>query len=176
MYFLPDQVETYERFRITFKELAAQTLFIRDESSAVQWLRQLLRDRPRSYADVHPLFVRELQSGLASWEDLPELRLMLDANFVSDDKGRWSVPDPKKSEHLDQLRTRALLGEFAVYAAGKGPLTRFRSEAVRAGFKDAWGRKDFAAIVSIGRRLPSDVFIEDSALLHYYRNAEKLAT
>ncbi|MCY3960887.1 MAG: DNA methyltransferase [bacterium] len=36
MYFLADQVEGYERFRITFKELAAQTLFIRDESSAVQ--------------------------------------------------------------------------------------------------------------------------------------------
>jgi predicted RNA methylase len=176
MYFLPDQVEAYERFRITFKELAAQTLFIRDESSAVQWLRQMLKDRPRSYADIHPLFVRELQSGLASWEDLPELRLMLETNFVSDDKGRWSVPDPKKSEHLDQLRTRALLAEFAVFAAGKGPLTRFRSEAIRAGFKEAWGRKDFAAIVAIGRRLPSDVYIEDSALLHYFRNAEKLAT
>ena len=176
MYFLPDQVEAYERFRMTFKELAAQTLFIRDESSAVQWLRQLLKDRPRSYADIHPLFVRELQAGLASWEELPELRVMLETNFVSDDKGRWSVPDPKKSEHLDQLRTRALLAEFAVYAAGKGPLTRFRSEAVRAGFKDAWGRKDFAAIVAIGRRVPSDVYVEDSALLHYFRNAEKLAT
>jgi predicted RNA-binding Zn-ribbon protein involved in translation (DUF1610 family) len=175
MYFLPDQVEAYERFRITFKDLAAQELFIRDESSAVQWLRQLLRDRPRTLADIHPLFMRELQASVASWEELPELRGMLEANFVSDDKGRWSVPDPKKSEHLDQLRTRALLAEFAVYAAGKGPLTRFRSEAVRTGFKDAWGRKDFAAIVSIGRRLPSEVFIEDSALLHYYRNAEKLA-
>ena len=176
MYFLPDQVEAYERFRITFKDLAAQTLYIRDESSAVQWLRQLLRDRPRTLADIHPLFMQELQAGLASWEELPELRVMLETNFVSDDKGRWSVPDPKKSEHLDQLRTRALLAEFAVYAAGKGPLTRFRSEAVRAGFKDAWGRKDFAAIVAIGRRLPSDVYIEDSALLHYFRNAEKLAT
>lgn len=176
MYFLPDQVETYERFRITFQDLALQELFIRDESSAVQWLRQLLRDRPRTLADIHPLFMRELQAPVASWEELPELRVMLETNFVSDDKGRWSVPDPNKSEHLDQLRTRALLAEFAVYAAGKGPLIRFRSEAVRAGFKDAWGRKDFAAIVSIGRRLPSDVYVEDSALLHYFRNAEKLAT
>ncbi len=175
MYFLPDQVEAYERFRITFKDLAAQTLYIRDESSAVQWLRQLLRDRPRTLADIHPLFMQELQASVASWEELPELRVMLESNFVSDDKGRWSVPDPKKTEHLDQLRTRALLAEFAVYASGKGPLTRFRSEAVRAGFKDAWGRKDFAAIVAIGRRLPSDVYVEDSALLHYFRNAEKLA-
>ena len=35
--------------------------------------------------------------------------------------------------------------------------------------------KDFTAIVSVGRRLPSDVFIEDSALLYYFRNAERLA-
>jgi len=27
----------------------------------------------------------------------------------------------------------------------------------------------------VGARLPSDVFIDDSALLHYYRNAEQLA-
>lgn len=175
MYFLPDQVEAYERFRMTFKELAAQELFIRDESSAVQWLRQLLRDRSRTFADIQPLFMRELQSGLASWEELPDLREMLEANFIADDKARWSVPDPKKSEHLDQLRTRALLGEFGTYRASKGPLSRFRSEAVRAGFKDAWGRKDFATIVAVGRRLPNDVFIEDSALLHYFRNAERLA-
>jgi DNA methylase len=176
MYFLPDQVEAYERFRITFKELAAQELFIRDESTAVQWLRQLLRDRPRGFADVQPLFMRELQAGLASWEDLPDLRELLEANFIVDDKSRWSVPDPKKSEHLDQLRTRALLGEFATYKVGKGPLTRFRTEAVRAGFKDAWSGKDFNVIVTVGRRLPSDVFVEDSALLHYFRNAERLAT
>lgn len=175
MYFLPDQVEAYERFRITFKELATQELFIRDESSAVQWLRQLLKDRPRTFADVQPLFMRELQSGLASWEQLPDLRAMLEANFISDDKARWSVPDPRKSEHLDQIRTRALLSEFETYRVGKGPLSRFRSEAVRAGFKEAWGRKDFATIVAVGRRLPSDVFIEDSALLHYFRNAERLA-
>lgn len=175
MYFLPGQVEEYERFRITFKELAAQELFIRDESTAVQWLRQLLKDQPRGFAEIQPVFMSELQNGVASWEEMPDLREMLDTNFVTDDEGRWMVPDPKKSEHLDQLRTRALLKEFEGYVAGKGPLNKFRSEAVRAGFKDAWGRKDFATIVKVGARLPSDVFIDDSALLHYYRNAEQLA-
>ena len=174
MYFLPDQVEAYERFRITFKELASQELFIRDESSAVQWLRQLLKDRPGTFADIQPLFMRELQSGLASWEELPDLRAMLEANFISDDRGRFAVPDPKKTEHLDQLRTRALLKEFEGYTVGNARLNRFRSEAVRAGFKEAWARKDFATITAVGRRLPSDVFVEDSALLHYFRAAERL--
>ena len=175
MYFLPDQVEAYERFRITFKELAAQVLFIRDESSAVQWLRQLLKDRPRAFADIQPAFMQEMQSGLASWEELPELLEMLEANFVDDGTGRWMVPDPKKSEHLDQLRTRALLREFDAYVASKRSLKKFRSEAVRAGFKKAWGDRTFDTILAVGRRLPSDAFVEDSALLHYYRNAERLA-
>lgn len=174
MYFLAEQLEEYERFRITFKELAAQVLFIRDESSAVQWLRQLLKDRPRSFADIQPAFMGEMQSGVASWEELPELRDMLEASFVDDGAGRWMVPDPKRSEHLDQLRTRALLREFDSYGASGGPLTKFRSEAVRAGFRQAWADRAFDTILAVGRRLPSDAFAEDSALLHYYRNAERL--
>ena len=118
--------------------------------------------------------MRELQSGVASWEELPELRDMLEANFVDDGSGRWMVPDPKKSEHLDQLRTRALLREFDAYAASRGPLKRFRSEAVRAGFKAAWADREFDTIVAVGVRLPPNAFVEDSALLHYYRNAERL--
>ncbi len=175
MYFLSAQVEEYERFRITFRDLATQELFIRDESTAVQWLRQTLKDRPRSFADVQPIFMKEMQAGIASWEAMPDLKTMLEDNFVLDDKGRWCVPDPKKLEHLDQLRTRALLKEYEVYTSGRGPLARFRAEAVRAGFKAAWAAKDFSAIVAVGKRLPSDVFIEDSALLHYFRNAERLA-
>ncbi len=175
MYFLAEQVEDYERFRITFKELAAQTLLIRDESSAVQWLRQLLKDRPRSFADIQPAFMQELQSDIASWEELPELREMLEDNFVNDGAGRWMVPDPRKSEHLEQLRTRALLREFESYVEGKGSLEKFRTEAVRAGFKRAWADRAFDTIVGVGRRLPSDAFVEDSALLHYFRNAERLA-
>ena len=175
MYFLPDQVEAYERFRITFKELAIQSLFIRDESSAVQWLRQQLKDKPRTFAEIQPIFMREMQAGIAAWEELPDLKTMLDANFILDDRGRWAVPDPKKSEHLDQIRVRALLKEFGTYLPGRGPLGKFRTEAIRAGFKDAWSRKDFPTIVTVGRRLPNDVFIEDSSLLHYFRNAERLA-
>ena len=175
MYFLNEQVETYERFRTTFRELAAQELFIRDESSAVQWLRQLLANGPRTFGDIQPAFMAGLQSGLASWEELPELRDMLEANFVDDAAGRWALPDPQRSEHLDQLRTRALLREFAAYASTSGPLRKFRTEAVRAGFRKAWADREFETILAVGRRMPGDAFVEDSALLHYFRNAERLA-
>ena len=85
------------------------------------------------------------------------------------------VPDPKKAEHLEQLRERELLRTFKTYQDGRGPLSRFRGEAVKAGFKAAWGKRDFATIVAVGKRLPAEVLAEDTNLLYYVRNAEKLA-
>jgi hypothetical protein len=173
MYFLPDQVETYERHRITFKDLAETSLFITEESTAVQWLRQKLKAKPRTYAEIMPEYFAEVQTGTADWEVLPELIELLQVNFVLVD-GRWQVPDPKDTAHLEQLRTRELLAEFARYAEGRGRLPRFRSEAVRAGFREAWASKDFHLIVSVGRRLPADALAEDQAISYYFRAAERL--
>jgi hypothetical protein len=173
MYFVPDQVETYERHRITFKDLAETSLFITEESTAVQWLRQKLKAKPRTYAEIMPEYFAEVQTGTADWEVLPELIELLQANFVLVD-GRWQIPDPKDAAHLEQLRTRELLAEFARYAEGRGRLPRFRSEAVRAGFREAWANKDFHLIVSVGRRLPADVLAEDQAISYYFRAAERL--
>jgi hypothetical protein len=174
MYFLPEQVEAYERHRMTFRELAEIPLFITTEASAVSWLRRALKARPRTYDQVHPDFLREAQAGLPDWENLPELKELLDESFLQDETGRWYVPDPKKAADLEKLRTRALLREFASYAGSRGRITRFRSEAVRAGFKDAWARRDFAIIVEVGDRLPTDAFASDEQLLYYYDNARKL--
>lgn len=176
MYFLDSQVESYERHRITIKDLLEDTLFITGESSAVQWLRQLMkaRNRPLAYSEIQPAFLSELGNGLSDWEELPELLSLLEQNFVQDDDGRWYVPDPKKAADLEKLRRRSLLREFESYLPGTGKLTRFRSEAVRAGFDDAWDRREFELIVKIGKRLPSDVLVEDPTLRYFVDNAEIL--
>jgi hypothetical protein len=174
MYFLPEQVETYERHRMTFKDLAQAELFITNESSAVTWLRRFLKERPRPFAEIQPAFFAELQAGLPDWEDLPDLKVLLEENFLQDEAGRWYVPDPKKATDLEKLRTKALLREFETYVDAKGKLTRFRSEAIRAGFKDAWARRDFGLIVRVGDRLPDAAFAEDEQLLYYYENARYL--
>ena len=76
---------------------------------------------------------------------------------------------------LEKLRKRERLKEFATYAVGKGALKQFSLAAVRTGFSDAWERRDFAAIVSVGRRLPTEAFAQDERLLYYLDNAEQLA-
>ena len=42
---------------------------------------------------------------------------------------------------------------------------------MRAGFRDAWRRRDYAVIVAVARRLPERVLQEDADLLMYYDNA-----
>jgi hypothetical protein len=172
MIFLSSQVEQFERARLTVKDLLQTELFITNEASAVQWLRQQLKTKPRSYADIQPPFLTELQDGVSDWEALPDLKELLEENFLQDDSGRWYVPDPKRAEDLDRLRAKTLIKEFASYADSKGKLNRFRSEAIYAGFKEAWARRDYATIASVGERLPEELYADEPGLHHYYKVAE----
>ncbi|MGW4644565.1 DNA methyltransferase [Sphaerisporangium sp. NPDC004334] len=172
MVFLPMQAAQYDRFRLTFKELEAATLFITDEASAITWLRQQLRRKPQRVSEIHPAFVRELETGETP-NAVPELRDLLEQNFISDASGRWMVPNPSDAVHLEQLRTRELLKVFETYVNGAGPLDRFRGEAILAGFKKAWGDGDYGRIVKVGKRLPAHSLPDLTASFHYYRNALK---
>jgi hypothetical protein len=178
MHFLDEQVEAYERQRMTIKDLKAAQLFITDEESAIQWVRQFLKSRrtPQPYAAIQPEFFREVQAGLPDWEEAPDLRVLLERSCLQNDEGRWYVPDPKKEADLEKLRKRERLKEFAAYATGKGALKHFSLAAVRDGFSDAWERRDFASIVAVGKRLPAEAFAQDERLLFYLDNAEQLAS
>ena len=91
-------------------------------------------------------------------------------------KDRWYVPDPNKQADLEKLREKSLLREFGVYVdeinRSKKKLKQFRLEAIRAGFKKAWGEKDYKTIVDIGSKIPETVLQEDDKLLMYYDNAQ----
>lgn len=170
MYFLPDQVAEYDRRRLQVKEIVQLDLFVNDERSAIQWLRQQLERQPQTYQQIQPQFLKELH--LADHERLPELRDILQQNFLVDDRDRWYVPDPNKQLDLEKLREKALLREFEEYRASKQTrLKVFRTEAVRAGFKAAWGTRDYKTIVSVAQKLPEDVLQEDQTILMYYDNA-----
>jgi DNA modification methylase/predicted RNA-binding Zn-ribbon protein involved in translation (DUF1610 family) len=169
MYFLPEQAAEYDKKRLTVKRVMQLSLTVHDEKSAVQWLRQELAENPQKFQDIQPKFLRKLHKD--KHEKLPELLEVLEQNFLKDDDGRWYVPDPNKLSDLEKLKEKALLKEFEEYRAGKGRLKIFRTEAVRAGFKHAWGEKDYETIISIGKRLPENILQEDSHLLMYYDNA-----
>ncbi|HBM74805.1 MAG TPA: DNA methylase, partial [Clostridiaceae bacterium] len=168
MYFLPDQVSVYDAKRLREDLNEQMSFFILDERSAIQWLQREL-SVPQTYQDIQPKFLEELKQ--FKYEKMPELRDILDENFLQDEAGRWYVADVSKQSDLEKLRTKKLLKEFDEYRNGKARLKIFRTEAIRAGFKKCWSEKDYKTIVSIGERLPEKVLQEDASILMYYDNA-----
>jgi DNA modification methylase/rubredoxin len=173
MFFLPEQVPDYDSARLRLGRAAQLALFVKDEKSAIQWLRQRLEPslggEPTTFQDLQPVFLQQLHQ--AKHESLPELHILLEQNFLQDEQGRWYVPDPSKASDLEKVRLKSLLREFGTYVEGQGRLRQFRSEAVRAGFGECWQKREYATIIKVAERLPESVLHEDPDLLMYYDNA-----
>jgi len=90
MYFLSEQAAEYDKKRMAVKELMQLELFVSDEETAIQWLRQQLTKKPQSFQDIHPQFLREL-GGWKRHEKPLELMEMLEENFIRYD-GNGDVP------------------------------------------------------------------------------------
>jgi hypothetical protein len=161
----------YDRRRLEVSEVEQLELFVSDERSAIQWVRRELSKHPMSYQDLQPLFMQEAQRVWEKNEQPMELRAILEENFLQGSDGNWRVPDPNRESDLEQLRNRVLLKEFQQYIDAKGKLKLVRSEALRAGFKECWQKKDYATIVQLAQRVPDAMIQEDEALLMYYDNA-----
>lgn len=87
-------------------------------------------------------------------------------------KDRWYAPDPSKAKDLEQKRERSLLKEFENYKSATGrKLKEFRLEVLRAGFKTAWGAKDYKTIIGIAQKIPEEALQEDEKLLLWYDQA-----
>jgi hypothetical protein len=62
-------------------EVRQLEIFVRDEKTAIQWLRQQLQDKPQTFQEIHPQFMREIV-GWDKHESPVELRDMLEQNFL----------------------------------------------------------------------------------------------
>lgn len=84
MIFLDDQVLEYDQKRILVKEFVQADLFVSNESSAIEWIRQKLMTKPRTYQELQPAFMQTIQH-IDKYEQLPELRAILEDNFLQYD-------------------------------------------------------------------------------------------
>jgi len=93
-------------------------------------------------------------------------------SLVGKAKDRWYVPDPNKAQDLEMKRDKALLKAFESYQNHVGRrLKDFRLEVLRAGFKDAWAKKDYQTIITMAQKIPDDALQEDEKLLLWYDQA-----
>lgn len=90
MYFLNEQVARYDSQRMKASELIQLEIFIIDERSAIEWLRQKLRKKPMTLQEIHPEFTKEM--GAWNKHEIPlELSEMLKENFILYE-GKGEVP------------------------------------------------------------------------------------
>ena len=92
MFFLREQVVEYDPRRLAAREIVQLELFVRDEETAIHWLRQQLDRKPQTFQEIHPLFIREL-AGWLKHERMIDLSEFLAQNFLPYD-GRGEVPGP----------------------------------------------------------------------------------
>ena len=90
MYFLPEQVVEYDKKRAVVGQVKQLSVFVDDEASAIEWMRQELKVKPKTYSEIHPLFLNEL-SGWKKNELELELATLLEQNFLKYD-GQDEVP------------------------------------------------------------------------------------
>lgn len=134
-------------------------------------LRDLLEDSFLEYdgtGDVPSQIHSYLSSNYREYRNLEkdDVRLRVMA------RDRWYVPDPNKAVDLERVRDRALLREFEHYRASTtGSIKRPRLEAIRAGFKQAWGAAEYGIIISVAKKLPRRIVEEDPKLLLWYDTA-----
>ncbi len=107
MFFLPDQAAEYDKKRMTVKEVLQLTLFVSDEASAIEWLKQQITKKPQTFQDIHPQFLKEV-GGWQKHEKILELSLLLEQNFLRYD-GVGQVPSQIHSylsSNFKELRNR----------------------------------------------------------------------
>ncbi len=90
MYFLSEQAAEYDKKRLTVKEMLQLEIWVKDESSAIQWLKQQLTKKPQTFQELHPQFLKEI-GGWNKHEKPLELSDLLAQNFLRYD-GKSDVP------------------------------------------------------------------------------------
>ncbi len=171
MFFTAAQAAEYEQKRKNTSGFVPMGLIVSDEANGIQWLRNLLRDRPKTYQEIQPDWMQAIK-GLRKNDILPELRIILEENFIEESDGKWRLPNIQDDVDMTALRTKALLREFRSYVEAaqkpKSKIKEARVEALRAGFKQCYIDKDFETIVTVSNKIPQNLLQEDEVLLQFY--------
>lgn len=121
---------------MTVREILQLELFVTDESSAVQWLKQQLTKKPQTFQELHSQFMREI-AGWSKFEKSLELSELLEQNFLRYD-GKGSIPNQiiswlkQSATHRDKLRQ--IESESPADAAG----LETRDAGLLSAAKDKW--------------------------------------
>lgn len=173
MFFTSTQAVQYDIMRKKTQGFQPSLFFVDSEQGGIAWLNNELAT-PKTYQDLQPKWMQAI-NGVRRGDILPELIQILEENFIKEPDGHWRRPNLQDDVDLAALRQKALLREFKIYVEvankPKGKLREARSEALIAGFMQAYKDKDFATIVRVAEKIPQTLLQEDGKILALYQNA-----
>ena len=171
MFFTASQAAEYEEKKSKTTEFVPMGLIVGNEADGIEWLRIRLENNPQTYQDISPDWMQAI-NGIRKGDILPELKVILEENFIEEPDGKWRLPNIQDDIDKDKLREKTLLKEFKMYvelaSKPKSKIKEVRVEAIRAGFKKCYMDKDFATIVMVGDKIPQNLLTEDDILLQFY--------
>jgi hypothetical protein len=171
MYFTAEKVHEYDSKKAELPNFVQLSLLVASEQDGVMWLRRELEHNAQTYQELQPKWMQAL-AGVRKGDILPELKDILEENFLQNESGAWYLPDLENEIDLEKVRTGRMLRLFATYreqaSKPKGKIKEARVEALRVGFKQCYKDKDFKTIVTIGDSIPNNLLMEDEVLLQYY--------
>jgi DNA modification methylase len=172
MFFTNEQVQEYDTKKAAVPNFTQLNIFVANEQDSIYWLRNILEKDRKTESDLHPFWMKEVAGNMRKGDTLPEMRTILEENFLKDEHGYWYMPDSENEADLEKLRNKRLLKQFEIYKAEatkpKIKIKEARVESLRAGFKQCYQDKDFKTIVTIGDRIPNNLLMEDEVLLQFY--------
>jgi len=177
MYFLPDQVAAYDEKKAANPQFEQMAMNFETERDGLEWLKIELNKIPQTYSDLHPKWMKAI-TAVRKGDILPELKVLLEENFIQLPDGLWRTPDIHEAKDREAMRNRILLKEFNGYFdLARNPkgkrLKDVRVEALLTGFKHCWTNKDFVTILTVAERIPQNILLEDEQLLMFYDIAKE---
>lgn len=170
MFFTAPQSYEYDIKKKESPEFIPMGLIVSNESDGIEWLKIHLVT-PKTYQEIQPDWLHAI-NGIRKNDILPELKELLDENFIQEPDGKWRLVNIQDDVDKEKIRTRALLKEFNAYveiaSKPKGRIKEVRVEAIRAGFKNCYINRDFETIILVGEKMPQNLLTEDEILLQFY--------
>jgi DNA modification methylase len=178
-WFTANQINSYLEYKKRMKldgidevKAGGMFLFVTDEKSAIVWLFNFLSE-PKSFSDVSVAFN---QLANIQGDAVPELREMLEQNFVFED-GKYRRPksEPEHNQ-IAEKREKALMREFESLLiqakTDKKKIKEVRKEALVYGFEVCYKDKRFIDIMAIAQKLDKSILENSGELSDFVEAAE----
>lgn len=175
MFFTAEDAAKYDEERRKTHGIVPMGIIVSDEANGIEWLKNQLRDSPQTYQQIQPLWMQaigDVRKGCI----LPELKTILEENFIEEDGGKWRIPNYEEALDLAKLHHKSLMRQFKyIVEMAQKPRARIKEanpEALREGFKQCFKDRDFATIMLVSEKIPQNMLTEDPDLLQYYDIAQ----